>query len=431
MAAGLIYFMILSLKSGPGQAVLLGLMCGVIHLARAEGIIWLFLTLSLPLLKFPAPAGKKFFIFLSKYWISVFTGYALITAPLFISNLKHFGRIMPGGGIKGLWLIKYNDIFTFNPDSLTMTSWLAQGIENILKTRLLALYEFICNFIVNQNSSLLLIFFIIGIIDIFKNPPLPHENKGYKENLDNRIYFPLPGSAGAWIFNLLGITAFFIIFFPLQGIRGSYFHASAAFQPFIFIFAALGMHKFFQMGINKRGWTEKSINFIFRPALFAGLILVTLMAVKTKICGAPAIPAWNEHARVYAKISSKLEALKIIRPVVMVNNPPGYWLFRQDRLMGRPENATEKAIDNAPCLSLMIPEGNMQTLKKAAVKFNASILVLEPEHPDYLGQCYSSKSCDFDFLEYLFTVRDSRVYAFRLKPEVLKGQTQFMQGRRP
>ena len=74
----------------------------------------------------------------------------------------------------------------------------------------------------------------------------------------------------------------------------------------------------------------------------------------------------------------------------MVNNPPGYYA------------ATERA-------AIVIPYGDVETLLKAALRYQAKYVILESNHPQPLDPLYENPE-DQIGLNYLATYEDAHIF---------------------
>ncbi len=111
MVFGAIFILVLNRKPSLLNPFLLGLLTGLMHLTRADGLFWLLVAFLAVILVFPKPAGHP----VRYYVISMlFTliGYLLIMTPWFIRNFIAFGTPLAPGGLKLLWLTSYDQLFS-------------------------------------------------------------------------------------------------------------------------------------------------------------------------------------------------------------------------------------------------------------------------------------------------------------------------------
>ncbi|MBI3361922.1 MAG: glycosyltransferase family 39 protein, partial [Chloroflexi bacterium] len=117
-------------KQSPGWFGLAGVLAGLGHLARADGVLLLLVALyagsknKKGALRFLPP--PSFFL--------VCLGYLLITLPWFLRNLAATGSLFAPGGTQALWFRTYNDLFNY-PANLNATAYLAQGWGAIVASK--------------------------------------------------------------------------------------------------------------------------------------------------------------------------------------------------------------------------------------------------------------------------------------------------------
>ncbi|TFH34164.1 MAG: hypothetical protein E4G99_10070, partial [Anaerolineales bacterium] len=106
--------------------VVAGILCGLAHLSRADGFLFLVIPVAYVYL---LPTGRW-----QKWGLLVF-GYFLIMTPWFYRNLILFGSPLNPAGGRTLWLLSYDEIFSFPAEILTPERWWATGLKQILFER--------------------------------------------------------------------------------------------------------------------------------------------------------------------------------------------------------------------------------------------------------------------------------------------------------
>ena len=178
------------------QALILGLLAGLLHMTRADGILWLGAALAW--IAWRGWQSRKE----SPRWFErsllrlaiCLGGYFLIASPWYARNLLEFGRLMPPGGSKSLWLTSYEDLFIYPPGLLTMTRWLSAGWQTILLRLGKAFSTNLQTFIAVQGSTVLAPFILIGFYRTAQtsvNPTGGYDVVGYIPGLHG--CFPLSG----------------------------------------------------------------------------------------------------------------------------------------------------------------------------------------------------------------------------------------------
>ncbi len=370
MLFGGLFFLLVGRPVTVGRAVGLGLLAGLMHLARADGLLWLLLALLAVLFCMPRPPSSARLLSL---WavLGVLAGYLLVMGPWFGRNLAVFGAPLAPGGTKMLWLTSYNQIFSFPSDRITFAAWLDSGAAAILGARLWAL-----------GMNLATAFGVQG--EAFLSPLVLLA--GWRLRGERRVQL-----AGlAWLLTLTVMTAVF----PYAGARGGFFHAGAALQPVWWALAPLGLESFLEWGRRRRGWDSRA-GAVFRPALAVVAALLTAVIVWGRVFGAGTeSQAWGRDYVAYSQCAQALRDAGL-RPgqVVMVADPPGFYLAS-----GNP--------------AIAVPDGGPETALLAAERYGARFLVLEAgSAPDGLLPLYRLDEQPPGLI-YLGEVDGARLFAF-------------------
>jgi hypothetical protein len=324
---GGIYFL-LCLDRKPRTYFFLGLIAGLLTLARSDGLLWIGLTILLILWRFISDrkAGAA-----SINFILALIGFFLIMGPWFWRNEQIYGTLLAPGGHYLLWLTNYDETFIYPANQLTMQSWLAQGWQNILSVRWSALIINFENAFAAQGGIFLFPFIIVGI---------------WRYRKDERVQF----ASLAW----LGLLFVMTVIFPFAGPRGGFFHSGAALQSVWWSLAPLGLES--AVGVaRRRGWFTPQAFKVFRVALAGIAIVMTGFIFYIRILQ----PGWGEDEQIYPKIETMLQQNGIApTDIVMVRNPPGYYL-----MTGRS--------------AIVIPYGDENSLLDAARQFHARFVAIE------------------------------------------------------
>jgi hypothetical protein len=124
-------------------------------------------------------------------------------------------------------------------------------------------------------------------------------------------------------------------------------------------------------------------------------VFMTLLVVPARVIGdGDSQAGWNESAYRYAQIDLALGDLGAGKnAVVMVNNPPGYFIAS-----GRG--------------AIPVPDGGVATLQAVAQRYQAGYLLVEANHTHFLNSLYQEPA-DFPGFDYLTTVEDTHIFAVR------------------
>jgi hypothetical protein len=322
-------------KSYLFSSFFLGIISGFIHLSRADGLLWLLIAITAVIFVFPkTPYRRPLYTFSAI--LLTFAGYLVIMAPWFVRNIYTFHMLLAPGGSKMLWLTSYDQLFAFPASQLTATSWWQSGLVSILKARVWSLGLNLANTLAVQGEIFLLPLIVLGF---------------WQMRPDRRVIL-----AGlAWLLTLTVMT----IVFPFAGARGGFFHSGAALQSVWWVLAPVGLDRIVVWGGRKRGWNTKQAWQIFRIGLISMAVLVTGVVMWSRGLGGNVGQGWDQENVAYSQIDMYLAShgIKAV-DVVMVANPPGYFLAS-----GNP--------------SIAIPEGDISTLMIVARKYNAVYLILE------------------------------------------------------
>ena len=183
-----------------------GLLAGLSHLSRADGLL-LLLVAPVSLL-IPGPSQRTYGNIL-RFTFYVLLGYFLVMAPWFVRNYAAVGSPYPSAGTKTLWLTSYDELFRYR-DDLTPARYLATGIGPILGSKL---YAAVMNLLVIAFGDLQVFLAPFAAIGMWQ--------------LRRSLQF-LPFFIYAFLLYLAMTLAFT---FPSW--RGSVLHSSAALLPFL------------------------------------------------------------------------------------------------------------------------------------------------------------------------------------------------------
>ena len=210
---------------------------------------------------------------------------------------------------------------------------MAVGLPTLVKIRWDALLENLQTLLAVQGGIFLLPLILVGGWRLKRNP---------------LIWAGLI----AWVLTFLAMT----FIFPLAGSRGGFLHSGAAFQPLFWTAAAEGLAGFVMFGVKWRHWKFQRalIGFGILCVFVAGIVTFGLTVARI----APG-NGWASATDTYLAVDDAMNGRSVPHDeVVMVNNPPGFFVAT-----GRP--------------AVVIPNGDIDTVLAVAKKYHVRFLVLE------------------------------------------------------
>jgi hypothetical protein len=321
--------------------LMLGIFAGLINLTRAEGSVWLLLSL----------CGVIYFELVPKQinpdWGKIglkalicIAGYLLVFGPWVIRNLSVFGSIYTPGGIRTLWLTNYDELYAYPASKLNFMHWWSSGFE-IAKSRAWAFWQNIQTAFAVQGQIVLFPLIVWGIWRL------------------RRDYWVQIGLT-IWLVLLFIMT----IIFPYQGARGGFFHTGAALQPFIWVLVPVGFQEFILWGQRIRNWNINQSGKIFKVSLICLTFMISLVVIKSRVIGVSSgNPSWGWSNYIYQQVDQYLESQNIQKDdIVMVNNPPGYYVASGHT-------------------AIVIPNEDENIVLDVSRRYRASYLLIESNHP--------------------------------------------------
>lgn len=324
--------------------LLVGLLVGLAHLTRADGILLLPVVAFVPVLfsrsgvtrhtsritSHESRITHHVLRVIMSHLAFIVLGYLLAMAPWFARNLSAVGTPLSPGGAKTLWLRVYDDLFCYGCD-LSPRSYLAWGWGSILCSKLGALGENVQRFLAEDCLVFMLPFILIGLYRL-------------------RRYFAFTLS---FVYLLL-VYFTHSLAFTFPGPRGGFFHASAPALPFLFAAGAEGLDAAVAWVAHKRHWNRAQALSVFAAAAVAAAVVLSTYVALGKL------PGWRNIDRAYVEAGAWLDAHDVpADAVVMVNNPPGFWYHTR-----------------RPAVVVPAPVGDVETLLEVADRYEVAYVVL-------------------------------------------------------
>lgn len=360
LAGGLIFL----LADRPRPWFWMGILAGLMSLARSDGLLWLVLTFLLILWRMRDE--KLSFASLVQFASLAFLGFILVMGPWYVRNLGIFGSIMSPAGSRALWVTSYDETFIYPASKLTFDSWLASGWSEILKIRWWAFTTNVQSVIAAQGHLVLFPFIVIGMFIMRK---------------DRRVQVGLL----AWLILFLVMT----LIFPFAGVRGSFFHAGAALQPLFWVLSPFALERVVAWARSKGRFTDHAY-VVFRIALIQIVIMLSAWVVWVRVIQT----GWEEGELSYPAVERFLveNGAQPGEPV-MVLNSPGYYI-----MTGRPAYAQ--------------PYGDVNTLIEVARRYDIQYYAFEARgRLDPVADLYNNPQ-NYPQLQYVGEVDDTRIFRF-------------------
>jgi hypothetical protein len=318
--------------------LILGILSGLMSLARSDGMIWLALTFLLIAIRYWRDAtphlSKPKLVSTSINFLLALGGFLLIMLPWYLRNIEVFGTPMSDSTRRAFWLTDYYQTFIYPASQLTYQKWLASGWNAILGLRLSAFQRVLYNIVVVQGVIVLIPFSLLG---------------AWKLRNNSQVRLGLI----AWALLIFVFT----VVFPLAGVRGSYYHAVSALQPLLWALAPFGLNVLLRKLQSWKTFQLPKLDSILQSTLVLLTCLITYSSVNALVL----TNGWQRGELSYPKVDEFLQQQNI-QPSepVMVTNPPGYTMMTE-----RP--------------AVMFPYGGEESILGVARKFNAKFIALKQD----------------------------------------------------
>jgi hypothetical protein len=318
--------------------VALGALAGLMTLARSDGLLWLGLAGLTVMWKsaYQNDGAKSTF----KEWLRLILpagflaiiGYLLTMGFWHIRNIDLFGSLLTPGGGRLLWLQSYNQTFIYPAESLTRESFIQAGWDSAIENRIRAFSANFGNAFGAQGGIFLFPFMLIGLWQL-------------RRDLRTKI------AVTGWLLLFVVMT----VIFPFAGSRGSFFHAGAAFQPYWWVAAPIGLDAVMSWARSRGQFMDKNAPYFLQGLLVLLAIFMTGYLVNFRVISS----GWAKDDVIYPAVEKMLLENGIEpQDVVIVRNPPGYFI------------ASRRS-------SIALPFGDESTILSVAKTYAARYLVLE------------------------------------------------------
>jgi len=327
---------------------LLGIVTGLMHLTRADGILWLLG--GLVLLFFQARKNKELTLVNLLFFLF---GYLIIMAGWFIRNLVLLGTLFPSGSSLAVWFTSYNDLFMYPASELTPSHLWSAGLGKILKTRAIVGLLNLKNLVGVVANIVLLPFMCIGLW------------KTRKTHITKFVLFLV-----VMLFCLMTFV------FPYAGFRGGFFHSMSAFQIFFWAIAIVGLDVTVQWSVVKLKWVESKSRILFAVALTLGIGAMSAIAYMQKI---GLNKEWNVQSETFKTVDEELQMISDNNDFsVMVNDSPSYYA------------ATGRE-------AIQLSSGSPESIRVLMRRFGIKYLIINKDCPDSIKSMVDEPGDQFGF----------------------------------
>jgi hypothetical protein len=273
-------------------------------------------------------------------------GFGALMAPWWVRNLMVGGTLVSPGAARALWLLDYDELFSFPATHLTFGRWWAAGLIELMRHRLVAVAANLQTLLAVNGSILLLPLMVVGAWVQRRHP-----------------------TVRAGLLYAAVLFLFMSLVFPFAGARGGFFHSSAALMPLLYALAAIGLTSAASWLAPRVGWDTDRTRVMLTAVsiLLAGSLSLWAIAGKTGAFG-PA-GSFGRNLATYAAAGEVLRQQGESSAVVGVVDPPGFYL------------ATGWS-------GVALPHGTEETLQQVISAYDVEWLVLEADHPGGLDALY-------------------------------------------
>ncbi|HEX9333749.1 MAG TPA: hypothetical protein VF896_17795 [Anaerolineales bacterium] len=353
----------------------LGALAGLMTLARSDGLLWLGLAgLTVMWKSTDKDDGTKntfreWLVLIVPAGLLVIVGYLLTMGFWHVRNLSLFNSFLTPGGGRLLWLQNYNQTFIYPPENLTRESFMQAGWDSALRNRVRAFSSNFSNAFGAQGGIFLFPFILIGLWQL-------------RHDLRTKI------AVAGWLLLFTVMT----IIFPFAGSRGSFFDAGAAFQPYWWVAAPIGLDALLSWARSHNQFRDKNAPYFLQGILVLLAVFMTGYLVNFRVISS----GWAKDDFIYPSVE-KMFLDHGIKPsdVVIVRNPPGYFIAS-----GRS--------------SISLPFGDESAILAVAKKYNAHYLVIEKGGTfDSIQDLYDEPQSNPSFV-YIGEVNEAKLYQIEL-----------------
>lgn len=320
-----------------------GLLAGLAHLCRADGV--LLLGVGLLLVTWGTLHRPKA---LARSVLALVIAYLIVMAPWFARNWQVIGRPLSSSGLRTVFLRNYDELYSYGTLP-SLESYLSWGWRNILSSKLQASWAGLQTFVAVNNLVFLTPFTVVGLWQT------------------RRRSFLKPT-----LFYGIGLYGIMILLFTFPGARGGLFHSTAALLPTVFAAAMVGLDTCVAWAArHRRRWKPRQARRFFSVGIIALAVGLSALVYSRRVIGTGrwTAPSWNQADDAMVQVGSWIRTQETQPPTVMVGNPPAFTYHTGLWAVAVPNEGPAEAVD-------------------AALRYGAGYIVLDSNRPSPLAALY-------------------------------------------
>jgi hypothetical protein len=257
------------------------------------------------------------------------------------------GSLSGSTGSEMLWMTEYDQLFRISSDSLSFSTWIKSGFEEIIRVRVIAAWTNFLSLISVNGLIILSPFMVLGALRM----------RRYK----------LIQAAGIYLACLYLSMS---LVFPLAGYRGSFFHSSAALMPLGWALAPIGFEQVLRWGVDKRNWEYGRAALMFGTTILAAAFILTGWNYWKKVLTpTPYGLIWETEDGFFREIAAYFQTSESEPGLVAVKDPPTFYVA-------------------AGISGVVIPYGDTDTLHTVVTSYDVQWVLLDKDHPRGLRDLY-------------------------------------------
>jgi hypothetical protein len=311
-----------------------GLAAGLSHLARADGVLLVVVAALVWVWWWRERRPAVGHVVAAAALMA--GGYLLVMGPWFWHSYQVSGSMLSTVGTQTIFLTEYNDVFAYGR-TFDLEHYLAWGWDNILRSKLSALWLALQTFIAVTGLTAFVVFVVVGWAALWRKVET------------RRFLRPVT----LYTLVLYGTMS---LIFTFPGQHGSLLHSSTAIWPWSMALVPAGIGASIDwIAERRRTWRPQQARIVFAVGFLVIGYAVTFFAAGNQ-------PLRREEAAIYRELATYLPE----GAVVMTGDPPGLHYHTGRR-------------------AIAVPNEEPDRLLAVAAHYGADYLLLDPEMPAALA----------------------------------------------